>query len=417
MGRIRMVTLMAMLITLFLIFYASLHLETSSSYRTEQRYITRNFLDNNYEMEATLETESTTQAQPKVYNVSEDFKKLIPDNKAYWNRMLHFGLRSQDNGKSLFKDNMDCNKANREHMQLNLHDINNYPALFQDFLLLMNCRIFPVIINPPAKCISRKGDRKDKTTLLLAIKSTPWNFVQRQVVRETWGQEIEYEGGVIVKTLFLLGTTSQDSPDLSSLLSFEAKRFGDILQWEFQESFFNLTLKMNLFLRWTQTNCPHVSFVFSGDDDVFVNTPALASYLRSLKPSKADQLYVGHILSSASPIRDPKNKYYIPMSYYDGPYPLYAGGGGFIISGALLHPLYLISHVIPFFPIDDVYTGMCTKALGIIPEEHKDFHTFDIREQDRENLCVHKKLILIHQRLPKEMKRLWRGIHSPLLTC
>lgn len=236
-------------------------------------------------------------------------------------------------------------------------------------------------------------------------------------MRETWGREEVYKGGMRVRTVFLLGSSSQDDPDLSPMLSFEAQHYKDILQWDFCESLLNLTLKMNLLLQWTLQNCPNVSFVFSGDDDVFVNTPALLNYLQSLEPLKASQLYAGHVISTANPLRDPKSKYYIPLSFYEGPYPAYAGGGGFLISGALLQPFFAVSHVIPFFPIDDVYTGMCAKALDVTPETHVGFQTFDVKEEDRENLCVHKDLILIHQRTPQQMKKLWRGIHSPLLTC
>lgn len=198
---------------------------------------------------------------------------------------------------------------------------------------------------------------------------------------------------------------------------FEAKHYGDILQADFHDSLLNLTLKMNAFLRWTLERCPRVSFVFSGDDDVMVNTPALLSYLSSLDSSKASRLYAGDVIKMASPQRDPKNKYFIPMSFYEGPYPAYVGGGGFVISGGLLRPLYSTCGAIPYFPIDDVYVGMCFSALGVLPEAHTGFYTFDIRDRDRGNLCAYKKLILVHRRSPRQVKKIWQGIHSPLLTC
>lgn len=236
-------------------------------------------------------------------------------------------------------------------------------------------------------------------------------------MRETWGREGTYENGLRVRTVFLLGSAGQDDPNLSALLSFEARHNEDILQWDFHESFLNLTLKMSTLLEWTVKHCPHVSYVFSGDDDVFVNTPALVGYLQSLEPSKASQLYVGHVIKTARPLRDPKSKYYIPLSYYDNAYPAYAGGGGFLFSGVWLQPLHLVSQVLPFFPIDDVYIGMCFQAIGVSAELHPGFQTFDVKEQDRDNVCVHKGLILTHQRTPQQLKRLWNGIHSPFLTC
>uniref|UniRef100_A0A673BC89 Hexosyltransferase n=1 Tax=Sphaeramia orbicularis TaxID=375764 RepID=A0A673BC89_9TELE len=365
--------------------------------------------------------ENITLPHPDVFrvSVSESLTQTIPQNGAYWNRLLYSALKNVDN-ESRSKHEPpwpQCRETSQEPLKTNIHDFNSYPALFQDFLQGMNCRFPPVLIDQPNKCTSSDAKGDSKTFLLFAIKSRPAHFEQRQAVRDTWGQEGLYQNNLRVRTVFLLGSSLPDDPDLTSLLSFEAKTFGDVLQWDFHDSFLNLTLKMNMLLQWTLKNCPHVSFMFSGDDDVFVNTPALLSYLQSHEPSKASQLYVGQVINTASPLRNPSSKYYIPLSFYDGPYPAYVGGGGFVFSGVLLQKLYGISHAIPFFPIDDVYNGMCFKALGISPEPHAGFQTFDVNEQDRENLCVHKSIILVHQRSPQQMKKLWKGIHSPFLTC
>ncbi|KAM3874754.1 N-acetyllactosaminide beta-1,3-N-acetylglucosaminyltransferase 2 [Diretmus argenteus] len=353
---------------------------------------------------------------PEVHNVtvSASFRKAIPQNGAYWNRLLHSVLRQRDKGGYT---GSHCAEMNQELLQTNVHDFTSYPKVHQDFLQNMNCRYAPILIDQPNKCVSSEDGGDSWTFLLFAIKSPPRNFEQRQAVRETWGREGVYQSGLRVRTVFLLGSSSPADPDLSPQVAFEGKHFGDLLQWDFHESLFNLTLKLNVFLRWSLEHCPHVSFVFSGDDDVFVNTPAMLSHLQSLEPSKASHSYIGHVMTTATPLRDPKSKYYIPLSFYDGPYPAYAGGGGFLLSGQLLRPLYYVSKVIPLFPIDDVYTGMCCNALGVFPETHSGFQTLDVREQDRDNICVHKDLILIHQRSPQQIKRLWRGIHNPLLTC
>lgn len=416
---------MVLLITLFLIFfYSTLHLETTHTHRAESEDLLRH--QSVQIQESPVETQPTVQEhfttpRPKTQSVSISNKltQTIPQNGAYWNRLLYSAIKDLDKGENPLSHDLDwsdCRDKNQELIQTNVHDITSYPLLFQDFLQGMKCRSPPVLINQPNKCISEeKGD--NQTVLLFAIKSTPGNFERRQAVRETWGQEGMYQGGIRVQTVFLLGNSDQNEPDLTPLLLFEAKHFGDLLQWDFHESFLNLTLKMNGFLQWTTKHCPHVSFIFSGDDDVFVNSAALISYILSLEPTKASQLYAGHVISTARPLRDPKSKYYIPLSFFDGPYPAYAGGGGFLFSGALLQPLYLVSHVLPFYPIDDVYAGMCFQAVGVSPEAHPGFQTFDVKEQDRENLCIHKSLILIHQRSPQQIKKLWNGIHSPLLTC
>lgn len=417
---------MVLLVTLFLIVYSTLHLETSYSHRTEpqnpRRHLSQQVHNSNVKTPP-AKLESFVHPRPDVGNVSvsDGFRQAIPQNQAYWNRLLYLSLRNLDKRKNLLSEEESqwsrCRETNQELLQTNVHDFQSYPALFKEFVQGMKCRSSPILIDQPNKCFSTEGNGANQTFLLFAIKSAPGNFERRQAVRETWAREGVYNGGLRVRRVFLLGHSAVEDPDLSPLLSFEAKHFGDLLQWDFQESLLNLTLKMDMFIQWTLKHCSHSSFVFSGDDDVFVNTPALLNYLLSLKGPKASKLYVGHVISTANPLRDPNIKYYIPLSFYDGPYPAYAGGGGFLISGQLLQPLHSVSRVIPFFPIDDVYTGMCTKALGVSPEGHAGFQTFDVKEEDRENLCVHKELILIHQRSPPQMKKLWKGIHSPFLTC
>ncbi|CAL9684383.1 unnamed protein product [Knipowitschia caucasica] len=415
---------MVLVTTLFLIFLSTFRLEKTHSHKVEQKELRKQhiFQRRREDLNATIlplrKKASLPSSKLKVLNVtvSSGLTKAIPQNKAYWNRLLYSSLGRAD------KQHLDqpswshCTEVNQELLKTNIHDFSSYPSRFQDFLLTMKCKSPPLLINQPNKCLKSEAD-DGKTFLLFAIKSRPGNFEQRQSVRETWGQEGVIQNGLRARTLFLLGNQSPNEPDLGALLSFEAKIFHDTLQWDFDESLLNLTLKMDAFLHWTLNNCPNVSFIFSGDDDVFVNTPALLDYLLSLEPSKSAELFVGDFISTASPLRDSKSKYYIPLSFYDGPYPPYVGGGGFVFTGALLPRLYSMSHIIPFFPIDDVYIGICIKALGISPEAHPGFHTFDVSEHDRENLCVHKGLILIHQRTPAQLKILWKGIHSPFLTC
>ncbi|XP_067245798.1 N-acetyllactosaminide beta-1,3-N-acetylglucosaminyltransferase 2 [Chanodichthys erythropterus] len=348
--------------------------------------------------------------------ISEDFRKDIPKNGAFWNRKLHSLLRQSDStvNNETREDphvKFHCHSESLELLQTNIQDIQSYPPLYGDFLRGMECRNPPLLHDQPGKCAS------DQIFLLFAIKSIPKNFERRQAVRETWGREGLYENGLQVRTVFLLGRSSADDPTLDKMVSFEAQQFQDLLVWDFHDTFYNLTLKEHAFFKWMMEHCPQVSFVFKGDDDVFANTQAILNHLKSLKPEQASSLYTGQIISNATPLRDPKIKYYVPQSFYEGPYPPYAGGGGFLFSGNLLPSLYHVSFYIPFYPIDDVYTGMCFKAIGITPTKHDGFKTFDIREQDRENPCVHKDLLLVHQRNPQQTMRLWRNMHSYMLTC
>uniref|UniRef100_A0A670INT8 Hexosyltransferase n=2 Tax=Podarcis muralis TaxID=64176 RepID=A0A670INT8_PODMU len=346
------------------------------------------------------------------FNASlHQLRQSIPRTNAYWNEKQHQIFQDLDDGLVNTSWN-DCSAGPEAASRVaKISDFSSYPELYRNFLLYDECRNFSLLINQAGKC----SGTKNRTFLLLAIKSLPGNFAARQAVRDTWGREGE-PGGLPVRTVFLLGTAQgRLGPRLQNLVEYESRSYGDILMWDFEDTFFNLTLKDFLFLSWTAEYCRDVRYVLKGDDDVFINTPKVLEYLGSLDANK--MLYMGQVMANASPFRVRRSKYYVPESYYVGPYPSYAGGGGYIFSGPLVHWLHLISRHIAFYPIDDVYTGLCFQALGILPEAHPGFLTFDIAEKDRSDPCVHSRLLLVHRRSPQQTFQLWKQITDPSLSC
>uniref|UniRef100_A0A8D0HAE4 Hexosyltransferase n=1 Tax=Sphenodon punctatus TaxID=8508 RepID=A0A8D0HAE4_SPHPU len=290
-------------------------------------------------------------------------------------------------------------------------DFENLPGRFKDFLFYLTCRNYSLLVDQPNKC-------KNKPFLLLAIKSLIPHFDRRQAIRESWGKEIKSKNMTIVR-VFLLGQTPPEDnfPDLSDMLKFESETHKDILLWNYRDTFFNLTLKEVLFLKWVNNTCPETQFIFKGDDDVFVNTHQILDYLKSLTKEKAKDLFIGDVIKDAGPHREKKLKYYIPESVYEGSYPPYAGGGGFLYSGDLALRLNSASDKVLLYPIDDVYTGMCLQKLGLAPEKHKGFKTFDIEEKHRNNICSYTNLMLVHSRKPQEMIKIWTRLQDPHLNC
>ncbi|KAK6488763.1 N-acetyllactosaminide beta-1,3-N-acetylglucosaminyltransferase 2 [Huso huso] len=349
------------------------------------------------------------------------WKKPVP-SEAYWNReqqgldlLYNPVLTALNSTSSTVEASLNVSQLTPCEPDLGVmtqvKDFNSLPERFKDFLLYMKCRTYPLVVNQPRKC-------KDKPFLLLAIKSLTPHFDRRQAIRESWGKKVKI-GNYTVVTVFLLGkTTSMDHfPDLSEMLRHESNMHDDILLWDYRDSFFNLTIKEVLFLEWVSEYCSDVKFIFKGDDDVFVNTYRVLEYLNSLGEAKAKDLFIGDVITNAGPHRDKKLKYFIPESMFIGPYPPYAGGGGFLYSGSLALRLYNVSHQVSLYPIDDVYTGMCLKKLGLVPEKHKGFRTFDIEEKYRSNPCSYKSLILVHSRTPQEMIKIWSWLNNPELTC
>ncbi|KAM4772034.1 N-acetyllactosaminide beta-1,3-N-acetylglucosaminyltransferase 2 [Rhinophrynus dorsalis] len=297
------------------------------------------------------------------------------------------------------------------NVQSEIKDFETLPDRFKDFLYYLRCKNYSLVLDQPNKC-------KDKPFLLLAIKSLTPQFDRRQAIRESWGKELKINNMTVVR-VFLLGETPPEDnyPDLSDMVKYESDLHKDILLWNYKDTFFNLTLKETLFLRWVSHSCADAQFIFKGDDDVFVNTHRILDYLKTLSADKAKYLFIGDVIKDAGPHRDKKLKYYIPESIYDGSYPPYAGGGGFLYSGYIALQLYnATSRVLPY-PIDDVYTGMCLEKLGLAPEKHKGFKTFDIDEKQKKNICSYTNLMLVHPRKPQEMIKIWSMLQDSNLNC
>lgn len=359
--------------------------------------------------------------RPKIVIPSKPFWNKLAPHSAYWNwqqQMLDIHNNPIILSNSSMSDLPDwLNDTRADPCQPDLSvttrvkDYNSLPQRFKDFLIYMRCRSYPLKVDQKDIC-------KEPPFLLLAVKSLAPHFDRRQAIRESWGRAGSFRNHTIV-TVFLLGnaTVEDHHPDLSAMLQYESQQHRDIIQWDYRDSFFNLTVKEILFLDWIQTRCPGARFIFKGDDDVFVNTYRILNFLKDLPQSKAKDLFVGDVITNAGPHRDKKVKYFIPESMYVGTYPPYAGGGGYLYSGDIAARLRNVSQHVALYPIDDVYTGMCLRKLGLAPEKHKGFRTFNIEEKYRSNPCAYNSLMLVHPRTPQEMIQIWAWLSSPNLTC
>ncbi|XP_068438861.1 N-acetyllactosaminide beta-1,3-N-acetylglucosaminyltransferase 2 [Clinocottus analis] len=305
----------------------------------------------------------------------------------------------------------------------------------QEFLSHMHRRDYPALIQPDGVCGAGAKDERKAPLLLLAIKSMELNFRNRQAIRRTWGQAGRVAGqwrngkgggggGAYVRRVFLLGNGRNESAggSLSELLQTESDRYGDILQWDFRDTFFNLTVKDVLFWGWFSRSCNRTLFVFKGDDDVFVNTPRMVTYLQEqLKKPRAREtigdFMVGDVIAEGLPNRVNKSKYFIPDGFYKGLYPAYAGGGGVVYSSRLTRRLLHVSKRVHLFPIDDVYVGMCMVRLNAQPVHHPAFLTFDFPKKEEEQLCAYHTILLVHKRSPAQVVDLWDDLKMTRAQC
>uniref|UniRef100_A0A3Q3ECU3 Hexosyltransferase n=1 Tax=Labrus bergylta TaxID=56723 RepID=A0A3Q3ECU3_9LABR len=201
----------------------------------------------------------------------------------------------------------------------------SHPKMSQDFLYYRHCRHFSMLLDIPDKC----GGPED-IFLLLVIKSFPLN------------QKL-YEGKWIQR-IFILGTKKGfcESP----------------IKEDFDDTFFNLTLKQILFLQWMERSCGEARFLFNGDDGVFDN-------------DGRKHLFTGHLFTNGKPERW---KGFQPQltSANCVVYPLYCRGAGFLLSVYTALVIYKMpcNESITIIPIDDAYMGMCLAKANLAPGSH-----------------------------------------------
>lgn len=132
-------------------------------------------------------------------------------------------------------------------------DFNSYPPIAKDVLYYRHCRHFPMLLDIPDKCGGAHGS--SDVFLLLVIKSPAVNYDRREVLRKTWAEE-RLSNGKWIRRVFISGTmsTGHEKKRLNKLLQLEKRKYNDILQWDFKDTFSNLTLKQCSFWSgWRET--------------------------------------------------------------------------------------------------------------------------------------------------------------------
>ncbi len=138
----------------------------------------------------------------------------------------------------------------------------------------------------------------EKSELSILIHSAVYYFGRRQVARETWIPEtIKYNISVFFVVGEPKGTETQNKLELESF------KYKDLIQFEFKESYYNVTLKHIALLRWAQRKCLNTKYFMKSDDDLMVNVRKLIENLNSFKNG-----INGYVIHRVHPYRNFKTK-------------------------------------------------------------------------------------------------------------
>ncbi|CAG9854127.1 unnamed protein product [Phyllotreta striolata] len=243
--------------------------------------------------------------------------------------------------------------------------------------------------------------------LLIFVCSAPQNAEARQAVRETWGSN-KVVLNENVELLFFLGNSLNASVQEAVLI--ESEKFNDIIQADFSDSYYNLTIKSTLMLQLVSNKClDKYKFFFKIDDDMFVNLPKLVKVLK--EQNSSENVLLGKMMCGTKPIKDPTSKWYCPTYMYNGTYfPNFLSGTGYVMSMDVTRKLYNSAMTIPFIHLEDVYfTGLCAQRSGITPNTLFEFSTGYVDD----NSCDINHLITMHYVTPEKMRNVYQRIQQP----
>lgn len=234
--------------------------------------------------------------------------------------------------------------------------------------------------------------------LVYLVKSALHNTKRRLAIRNSWGFERRFSD-VEVRTVFLLGNS--DSDILQQLIDEESSKYGDIVQGDFLDTYFNNTIKTMLGFKWAVTFCPNSQFYMFVDDDYYVSTRNLLKFIRHptgypqyLSANKAPthlkvsldafhyelpsdiRLYAGFTFTS-SPHRHITSKWHVSFDEY--PYhmwPPYVTAGAYVLSREALFDMYYASFYTKHFRFDDIYVALLAKKSNIEPYHCNEFYYY-----------------------------------------
>ena len=269
-----------------------------------------------------------------------------------------------------------------------------------------------------------ENDKPLDTFMIALIVSHPKDGAVRQSIRETWCKEHVVQGEVI-RCVFVLGTPTRDADELGSKVEMEQKKYGDIIQAHFLESYQNLTLKIIFGLKWMTEHFRNAKYFFKGDTDVFVNFNNILAHIQKLRSTgeAKEKFYFGFRMVSSLRIspnstQNMFQRYVVPDHLYKGLfYPPYCSGGGYVMSTDMVPELYQASLTTSIINIEDAFMGLLARKVGIHPTHDGGFMNYGLFGP-RVNTCQlrSQKTMVIHLgiNIPEIVKDMWnRYLNDP----
>ncbi|KAH8282784.1 hypothetical protein KR054_009775 [Drosophila jambulina] len=243
--------------------------------------------------------------------------------------------------------------------------------------------------------------------LMVLISSAMSHDAARMSIRQTW---MHYGSRRDVGMAFVLGRGTNET--LNKALTQENFIYGDLIRGNFIDSYNNLTLKTISTLEWADLHCPKAKYVLKTDDDMFINVPKLLAFLDKHKDKRT--IY-GRLAKKWKPIRNKKSKYYVSVDQFAaGVFPSFTTGPAYVLTGDIVHELYVRSLKTVYLKLEDVFTtGIVAKSLDIKRVQANEF----VNRRISFNPCNIRNAISVHMIKSNEQFDLWKKLLDQTTKC
>lgn len=268
-------------------------------------------------------------------------------------------------------------------------------------------------------------------TAVVFVITKPDDFKIRSLIRKTWATKFA-EKASTVKLYFTFGLDPALANSTATLNAYkdelddmlvreESAQFGDIIQWQFPDGYYRLTIKSVAILRWASVYCPRVPVIFKIDADCVLNYDNLVRFSRSViaNHTATGNYYIyGNLWRGAGVIRSAKSKFF--TSFRDYPqrsYPDYVGGPWYLAGPEL--PLFMfriaVLHAMPALLWEDLYvTGIIGQKLidAKFPLQRRYMYGFDYNiDPDKLDYCMYNRSIIMTQAFNEDnLEELWQRV-------
>ncbi|XP_046973694.1 beta-1,3-galactosyltransferase 5-like [Vanessa cardui] len=253
-----------------------------------------------------------------------------------------------------------------------------------------------VLIQPSSTVCSQKKD----IPVLVLVTSSPTRFEHREAIRSTWAKHLP--------TYFIMGL---DGPTIEDLLVdnyVEAKKYSDVIIYNFQDHYQNLTLKTALMLKWTSERCPTGLMLFKTDDDVLVNPWMLKRVLHET----AGRDLVGYRKMNNYLHRDEYSKWFAPRWLHRQDFiSEYLSGTGYLINGKVIKKILETAFEVPMINLEDVYFTYLVAKLRLGLNLTHDHRLSPYRPVVNVG-CLFAGLASAHSLAPREMRDSWSRVEA-----